>query len=98
MEERPFDAIVLDLKDNVATALRALEAGMSARIRATEGEVTLVIAEPIPLCHKVALVPLEAGTAVYKYGEPIGRMQRPVGAGGHVHVHNMASQRGRRTD
>ena len=45
--------------------------------------------------HKIALVPMPAGTEVVKYGEVVGRMTSGAGVGEHVHVHNVESLRGR---
>jgi hypothetical protein len=95
MSER-LDALALDAKDNVATALRALAPGERVRIGTAAGEVQLVVSEPIARCHKLALMPLAPGDLVYKYGEPIGTISAGVGAGGHVHVHNLQSRRARR--
>jgi altronate dehydratase len=83
-------ALRLQPEDNVATALVPLEPG--AVVEAGGREVT--VREAIPLCHKLALVDLPAGAAVLKYGQPIGRATAPIAAGGHVHVHNMTSERG----
>ena len=77
-------------EDNVATALVPLEPGAVVEMDGLE----VTVREPIPLCHKVALADLPAGTAVLKYSQPIGRTTTAVRAGAHVHVHNMASNRG----
>jgi altronate dehydratase small subunit len=90
------DALVLDGKDNVATVLREIAAGEQLLIRTPAGEIRLAAREAIPLCHKITLGALEAGEAVVKYGEPIGRTRAPVAAGALLHVHNMASDRARR--
>jgi altronate dehydratase small subunit len=91
-----YDALVLDARDNVATALRPLEAGSTARIGGAGGERTLSVAEAIPLCHKLALAELSAGEQVLKYGEPIGRARERIASGTCVHVHNMTSDRAKR--
>ena len=89
------DAISLSPADNVATALRAVEAGERLRVRCG-AEITMVVAlEPIPLCHKVALAPIEAETPVVKYGHPIGAASAAIPAGAHVHIQNMLSARAR---
>lgn len=90
-----FDALALHTDDNVATALRPLAAGETARVRTPGGEVALAVREAIPLCHKIALAELGTGELVVKYGAPIGRLTQPVERGALVHVHNLASQRGR---
>ena len=79
--------------DNVATALRPLEAGETVDL---EG-LSICVTEPVPLCHKLALGDLEAGAAVVKYGQPIGVTTAAIQAGAHVHVHNMRSARARQS-
>lgn len=78
-------------RDNVATALEALEPGREV----TAGDLVVVVTERIPPGHKVALATIEAGAQVVKYGSPIGLACRRIGAGTHVHVHNIVSTRGR---
>lgn len=90
-----MDAIRLNEPDNVATALRALPAGVVARIGGVSTQALRVV-EPIPALHKIALVDLGAGTLVTKYGEVIGAMTHDAAAGSVVHVHNMRSQRAQR--
>jgi altronate dehydratase len=85
------DAIAIDPRDNVATALRALTAGAVVSI----GERQVTVLEAIPAGHKLAIVGIGAGDAVVKYGSPIGRALVAIGAGAHVHTHNLASTRGR---
>lgn len=72
-------------RDNVAVALRPLEAGAEVCV---EG-VRLRLAEPVPAGHKIALRDLAAGEPVVKYGFPIGRTTQPVGRGRWVHSHNL---------
>ncbi len=87
-----MDAILLNQRDNVATALRALPAGTVAQIGGA-GTQALQVVEPVPLLHKVALVDLGAGALVIKYGEVIGVLVRDAAAGSVVHVHNLRSRR-----
>ena len=84
-------ALVLSDRDNVATALEALEPGRSLELAGR----SLVVAERIPSGHKVALHAIGAGEAVVKYGNPIGIAISAIAPGQHVHVHNVASTRGR---
>jgi hypothetical protein len=84
-------ALVISERDNVATALEALEAGR----RVTLGAIELTIRERIPHGHKVALTGIEVGQPVIKYGSPIGLATADIPAGAHVHTHNLASSRGR---
>jgi hypothetical protein len=88
-----WDAVQIAPNDHVAVALRNL----SGRVRVRQGDeiVAITLPDPIPLGHKFALADLPAGSEVFKYGMPIGRLARPVQAGAHVHVHNLVSQRAR---
>ena len=85
-------ALVISERDNVATALHALEPGSPLEI---EGTTSLTVREPIPSGHKIALRDIAVGQAVVKYGSPIGVATAPIPAGAHVHTHNVASSRGR---
>ena len=87
-----MDAILLNQRDNVATALRALPEGAVAQIGGA-GSRALSLVEAVPLLHKIALVDLAAGALVVKYGEVIGVMTQDAAAGSVVHVHNMRSRR-----
>jgi altronate dehydratase len=83
--------LVISARDNVGTAIEALEAGSLALSGADQVEVV----EPIPRGHKVALREIRAGEAVIKFGSPIGVASAKIPAGSHVHTHNVASTRGR---
>jgi altronate hydrolase len=82
---------VISERDNVATALEALERGRRLLI----GRADVTVLEPIPPGHKVALTAIEQGQPVTKYGSPIGLATVDIPAGAHVHTHNVASSRGR---
>ena len=84
-------AIVISADDNVATALEPLDAGQTIRARGAE----VLVVEPIPRGHKVALSAIRAGEVVVKYGSAIGTASADIAAGAHVHTHNVASARGR---
>nr|WP_207185085.1 UxaA family hydrolase [Rubrivivax gelatinosus] len=49
--------------------------------------------QDIPIGHKVALVDLQPGDTVLKYGLDIGRVVAPIRAGEHAHVHNIKTKR-----
>lgn len=83
--------LVISARDNVATALEAIEPGRPLNI---DGD-SLTAAERIPRGHKIALRTILAGQAVVKYGNPIGTATVDIQAGTHVHVHNVSSGRGR---
>lgn len=81
-----MNAVVLHPSDNVAVAIEDIDAG------APVGLGTLCALEKIPQGHKVALRTLVHGEDVIKYGFPIGHVSvETVGAGRHVHIHNLAT-------
>ncbi|HKB10401.1 MAG TPA: UxaA family hydrolase [Vicinamibacterales bacterium] len=84
-------ALVISARDNVATALQALAAGTTIRV----GDLQLALVDAIPRGHKVAIRAIPAGADVVKYGSSIGTASTDIAAGAHVHVHNVASGRGR---
>lgn len=83
--------IVISDKDNVATALEALEAGRVL----TQGGSSITVREAIPRGHKIAVAQIAAGAAVVKYGSSIGIATAEIAPGAHVHTHNVSSARGR---
>ncbi len=89
------DAIRLRPEDNVATVLRPVAAGERIQVRCGAEVTALAAADAIPMCHKVSLLPIKQGSAVVKHGQSIGEAVAPVGAGRHVHVHNLRSARAR---
>ena len=91
MPDHAMVAVWLDPSDDVATVLRAVEAGERVRVRCGEEERSVVAREAIALGHKIALRALDAGTRIRKYGEFIGRITADVGEGGWVHTHNLAT-------
>lgn len=91
MKDR-LDAHILSEADNVATVLRAVKAGETLVI----SNRLIQVMEDIPLCHKLALGELVAGSAIVKYGAVIGNAKRLISTGEHVHVHNVESRRGKK--
>jgi altronate hydrolase len=83
--------LVISDRDNVATALEALETGRTV----TANGVSVVVLEPVAAGHKIALRTIAMGEGVFKYGSPIGTATQEIAAGAHVHTHNVASSRGR---
>lgn len=83
--------LVISPRDNVATALEPLERGRTIEVAGA----SLQVLEPIPRGHKVSLRVIAEGDRVVKYGSPIGTATTEIAAGAHVHVHNVASARGR---
>jgi altronate dehydratase small subunit len=88
-------ALVLDSRDNVATALSEIEAGTLVRVKLGDRTIELTVNEAIPFAHKFAIKNIEEDRLVYKYGEVIGKAIKPIGVGQHVHTHNLESIRGK---
>ena len=89
---RTAKVIVINGKDNVATALEGLSvsAEVSVEFQGRLQKITLL--SDIPMGHKFALKDMEEGEAIIKYGEPIGQSTARISRGEHVHVHNVMSQ------
>jgi altronate hydrolase len=71
--------------DNVGVACRALAKGQLLNV----GGYEIQVVQAISPGHKVALIPIDAGAAVLRYGEFIGRAYRRIEPGEHVHVQNL---------
>jgi len=89
------DVLVVDAKDNVATALRPLEEGELLQVHIGGRGLDVTVLQPIPFGHKIALTDLEKDQPVVKYGEVIGVATQRIGKGEHTHVHNVEGQTGR---
>jgi altronate dehydratase small subunit len=84
--------IVINERDNVATALETLSAGTQVSVE-VQGHVEKIrLLSDIPMGHKLALRDIEKGEAVIKYGERIGQSTSRISRGEYVHVHNVVSQ------
>jgi len=84
--------IVINEKDNVATALESLRRGAEVAIEIQDNVEKITLVSDVPLGHKFALRDLKKGDAVIKYGEPIGQSLSKIARGEHVHVHNVISK------
>jgi altronate dehydratase small subunit len=89
---RSARAIVMNEKDNVATALKPFHKGTEASVEVQGRIEKLTLMSDVPLGHKFALKDMEEGEAVIKYGEPIGQTTGRIIRGEHVHIHNVVSQ------
>ena len=74
--------IVLHPSDQIAIARVTLQSGQQVR--------SIVVREPIPAGHKVAIEDLAQDELIRRYGQVIGRARTPIAAGSHVHTHNLA--------
>ena len=83
-------------RDNVGVVVvEGLAAGadMLCVITENDSEFRLVAQDAVAIGHKIALIDLEEGDTVYKYGEDIGRVVQAVKKGCHVHTHNIKTKR-----
>jgi len=90
---RSTHAIIINEKDNVATALKELSAGAEVSVELQGRIQKITLRSDVPMGHKFALRDIEEGEAVIKYGEPIGKSTAKIARGEHVHVHNVVSQK-----
>ena len=88
-------SIVVDSTDNLATAVRTVDAGETVTVDIGGTERTITVGDDIPFGHKIALTDIDEGETVYKYGKSIGYASEPIAAGDWVHVHNVESNYGR---
>jgi altronate dehydratase small subunit len=86
---------VVEPTDNVATAIRDLEAGETVEIAVGDGVREVRVREDVPFGHKIAIEAIPADETVYKYGVSIGYASQEIDAGEWVHVHNVDSNYGR---
>jgi altronate dehydratase small subunit len=88
-------AMIVHGTDNVATVLSDLAAGDQVTLIGAGNLGGLTASQPVPFGHKIALITIEAGEAIVKYGDVIGRATQRITPGQHVHIHNVESLRGR---
>ena len=79
------DFIILHQHDNVATTRRTLKKGASVVV----GDSRVKLRQTIPGGHKVALVSINAGEQLVKYGQIIGFAKTAIEPGDWVHTHNV---------
>ncbi len=78
-------ALLLNPHDAVAIAKRQIPAGAVV----TVGEYSVAATETVDLGHKMALVTIEVGQPVRRYGQVIGYATEKITPGQWVHRHNM---------
>ena len=90
----------MEEKDNVATALTAIERGEDVEVISPKHDVVTRITarDSLTLGHKIALEYIAKGSRVIKYGVFIGKAIVDIAAGEYVHVHNVRSDRFPLTD
>src|SRR3954463_11418926 len=79
-------AIHLHPGDNVAIARVPIAPGQTLRVEGNELEAK----GSVPAGHKIALMRIEQGDYVFRYGQRIGRASRPIDRGEHIHTQNLS--------
>ena len=85
-------AILLNTKDDVATALTALQAGRTVKVDLETSAYNTELVDDIAFGHNYALRNIAKGEDILKYGLPIGKALADIGVGQWVHVHNCRSE------
>ena len=88
-------AVIIDPRDNVATALAELRAGEVLELTVRQKTLIIELTAQIPFGHKFSLTTIESGSPVIKYGETIGIATTNIQPGDYVHTRNVVSARGR---
>jgi (2R)-sulfolactate sulfo-lyase subunit alpha len=84
-----------EAEDDVGVAALDLRAGDVVEALTLDGASIdrVEIVDDVPLAHKVAMRPIDAGADVVEYGRAIGAASRTIARGAHVHTHNLRSNR-----
>ena len=88
-----LNAMIIDVKDNVAVAIEPITKGETITYLCEGKEVSLTAAQDITIYHKLARTDIAKGEPIVKYGEHIGLAGCDIKAGEHVHVHNVEDHR-----
>ena len=88
--------VLHDASDTVAVVVvEGVKAGMAMTgwIMDEDKMVDVTARADIPIGHKVAIKQIAKGDTIIKYGVDIGRAVADIGAGEHLHVHNVKTKR-----
>ena len=90
------DIIIHDEKDNVGVVvIEKITPKQDCSCWIMENNKTMNIQSlnEIPLGHKIAMVDLNEGDTILKYGHDIGKVVKSIKKGEHVHVHNVKTKK-----
>ena len=93
--EVKYNCLMIDEKDNVATALSNIKKGEKAFFIKDGNSISIKVNDDIPFGHKLSLMDINKGEHIIKYGESIGGATVNIKKGDYVHVHNLESLRAR---
>jgi (2R)-sulfolactate sulfo-lyase subunit alpha len=90
------DIIIHDEKDNVGVVVIdkiTPKKECSCWIMENDKTVKIKSLDEIQLGHKIAMVDLNMGDTILKYGHDIGKVVKSIKKGEHVHVHNVKTKK-----
>ncbi|MDA7572815.1 UxaA family hydrolase [Candidatus Pelagibacter sp.] len=90
------DIIIHDEKDNVGVVvIDKITPSQDCSCWVMENDKTVQIksVNEIQLGHKIAMVDLNEGDTILKYGHDIGKVVKSIKKGEHVHVHNVKTKK-----
>lgn len=93
--DKSYKTVMMKPVDKVGIALVPIPPGTQVKVVCQGKTFDVTILEEIKFGHKFAVVEMEQGEEILKYGEVIGRATRKIKPGEHVHVHNLEGTRGR---
>lgn len=85
MNSNSNSIIQLNPQDDIAIARYDLPPGATLSIN----DRLITVLTPVPSGHKIALVDIQKGKSVRRYGQVIGVARQDIRAGEHIHVHNL---------
>ena len=90
------DIIIHDENDNVGVVvIDKITSNQDCACWIMENDRTIQIqsVDEIQLGHKIAMVDLNEGDTILKYGHDIGKVVKSIKKGEHVHVHNVKTKK-----
>ena len=90
------DIIIHDEKDNVGVVvIDKTSSGQDCNCWIMENDKSIKVKSlnDVLLGHKIALVDLNEGDTILKYGHDIGKVVKSIKKGEHVHVHNVKTKK-----
>ena len=90
------DIIIHDKKDNVGVVVIEKitpKQDCDCWIMEDDSSTNIQSLDEIPLGHKIAMVDLNEGDTILKYGHDIGKVVKSIKKGEHVHVHNVKTKK-----
>ena len=90
------DIIIHDEKDNVGVVVIekiTQNQDCNCWIMENDKSVKIQSKNDIQLGHKIAMIDLNEGDTIIKYGHDIGKVVKGIKKGEHVHVHNVKTKK-----